>query len=126
MSKIKKKSVVKQSAPLIPQEEVEQASKQPLSKDSVVMVFNDFKYYSDPNTPLYEPGKQYTIDGADMIQRWLKRGGKIVSGEIKIEEPVVNLSSIIEPEIKEPEAEIAPEIEQGQSDLFSEMQDFED
>lgn len=46
------------------------------------MRFTEDKYYSDPNVVHFEKGKVYEVCGQDMINRWLKRGGEIVTEEM--------------------------------------------
>lgn len=69
-------------------------------KQKVVMVFSEDKFYNDLSKPLYEKGKPYEIVGADMIQRWLKRGGEIVKGELKYGEPEKSISKVVESKAK--------------------------
>ena len=92
------------------------------SSQKVKMKFNEDKFYNDFTKPEYEKNKVYTIEGADKIQRWLKRGGVIVEGELKVEEPAPNPSELVpnkysekepyNPKQEEPKAEIEQEPEQ--------------
>ena len=54
------------------------------SYDSVQMKFSEDKFYNDLTKPYFEKGKIYKVEGGDQIQRWLKRGGEIVSGELPL------------------------------------------
>lgn len=70
---------------------------QEMQPNKVKMTFTERKYYNDMDTPFFEPDKVYELEGADWIQRWLKRGGTIVQGELtfpKPEEP--SLSTVTE------------------------------
>lgn len=81
------------------------ANVQPLEQPQVdsgkvKMSFTEHKYYNDLNNPLYLAGEVYEIED-NMVERWLKRGGKIVSGEIKLakqDEP--NPSKIVQADVK--------------------------
>lgn len=64
-------------------------------QQSVVMKFKDNKFYNDQEKPLYEAGKEYRIQGADMIQRWLKRGGEIVGGELEMPDQTADPSHLV-------------------------------
>lgn len=44
----------------------------------VKMIFTENKFYNDLKNPIFEANKVYELEGADWIQRWLKRGGAIV------------------------------------------------
>jgi hypothetical protein len=60
------------------------------AKKTVKMRFSENKYYNDLDNPIFLKGQVYEIVGADMINRWLKRGGEIVEGET--EEPVARVA----------------------------------
>lgn len=49
-----------------------------LAPGKVKMKFKEDKFYTDRDKPIFEAGKVYELEGADWIQRWLKRGGEIV------------------------------------------------
>lgn len=53
----------------------------PGDKASVKMKFSENKFYNDLNSPIFEKDKVYLLEGADWIQRWLKRGGVVVEDE---------------------------------------------
>lgn len=55
------------------------AAKMENDKQVEMMRFTEDKYYNDLTIPLYEKGKVYEIRGADMIMRWMKRGGEILT-----------------------------------------------
>lgn len=55
-----------------------------LPKGTVLMKFTEHKYYNDLSTPLFYAGKVYELEGADWIQRWLKRGGEIIEGDVVV------------------------------------------
>lgn len=50
-------------------------------KPKVRMRFKENKFYNDLTKPHFLAGKIYTVEGQDMIDRWLKRGGEIVEDE---------------------------------------------
>lgn len=50
--------------------------------EEVLMRFSENKFYNDLSKPEFEAGKVYRLKGADWIQRWLKRGGEIVTEEL--------------------------------------------
>jgi len=52
----------------------------------VFMRFEENKFYNDQEKPIFEAGKVYELEGADWIQRWVKRGGEIVTPEKAVEE----------------------------------------
>lgn len=58
-----------------------------LAPTRVKMMFSTNQFYNDLDVPLYRPGVVYEIEGADKIQRWLKRGGVIVEGELPLPAP---------------------------------------
>ena len=53
----------------------------PKSKSSRI-IFEEDQFYNDPKTPLFKAGVEYEISNEGnrpgWIQRWLKRGGKII------------------------------------------------
>jgi hypothetical protein len=72
------------------------------SKEQVVkMRFKENKFYNNPNEIHFEKDKIYEIKGAGLIQRWLKRGGEIVEGELEFPEAKVNPSELVKEEVKE-------------------------
>ena len=73
-----------------------QNSEKSLQSNVVKMRFKEAKFYNDLSKPLYLPGEVYQIEGADMIQRWLKRGGEIVEGKLEQPPHVVNESKIVD------------------------------
>jgi len=75
-----------------------------LAKDTVKMRFKENKFYNDLDVPLYIAGEVYVIKGADMIQRWLKRGGEIVEGDLEFPETEANPSDVV------PVGEQTPEV----------------
>ena len=90
-------------APKKPQATVaspEEVSKAPeaAKPQSVKMKFSEHKYYNDLNVPMFEAGKVYVLEGADWIQRWIKRGGQIVEGELEFPEVIPNPSVIVSDE----------------------------
>jgi len=50
------------------------------------MIFSEEKFYNDMSVPYFEKNKIYEVVGADQIQRWVKRGGKIVEGGLEMAE----------------------------------------
>lgn len=52
----------------------------------VKMKFSEDKYYNDLDKPIFEKDKVYELEGAGWIQRWVKRGGEVVEGEIPFPE----------------------------------------
>lgn len=85
-------------------------AKQILSK--VKMVFKEHKYYRDPNKPIFYAGKTYELEGSDWIQRWLKRGGKIVEGDLNFPEVKPDPSVIVKPEDKKIETKLEEKVEE--------------
>lgn len=90
-----------------------------MKKQTVKMRFPRDMFYNDPTVALYEAGKVYTIEGADMVQRWLKRGGVIVEGELVFPKPkeevhssVVGEAPAVAEEAVELVEESAPEVEE--------------
>jgi len=79
----------------------------------VKMIFTEAKFYNDSENPIFEPNKVYELEGADWIQRWVKRGGAIVDEktnkpvpadgdkEEKVEETVSNEDAFTEEDAKE-------------------------
>lgn len=63
----------------------------------VKMKFKEDKFYTDRSKPYFEKGKIYEVKGTDQIQRWLKRGGEIVEGELKYPKTELNLSEVVQP-----------------------------
>jgi hypothetical protein len=51
---------------------------------SVKMIFSRDMFYTDLEVPLYSAGKVYDVD-LKMRDRWIKRGGQIVSDLSKVE-----------------------------------------
>jgi hypothetical protein len=72
----------------------------------VKMKFKEDKFYNNPFVAHFEKDKIYEVRGGDMIQRWLKRGGEIVQGELEVPEPKPNPSVLVE---EQPKQEEAPE-----------------
>lgn len=69
----------------------------PETVQKVKMTFSEHKYYGKTmDVPHFEKGKVYEVVGADMIQRWLKRGGVIVQGELEFPENKIEESSLVE------------------------------
>ena len=62
---------------------------------SVKMKFSEDKFYNDPNVPMFQAGKVYDMEGGDWIQRWLKRGGEIVYGEMPLPPSDISSPSIV-------------------------------
>ena len=97
-----------------------------LPKNKVMMVFSENKFYNDLNNPHFLKGKEYEIEGAGSINRWLKRGGKIVAGKQEPIKHVVNKSEIdkkpnpVEEKIEEPTAFEAIDVEPIDSEIMSE------
>lgn len=78
------------------QEKIEakqRAAETVVSSSKVKMIFRENKFYNDLKKPIYLAGVVYEIE-PNMVQRWLKRGGKIV--EVPVAKPEV------EPQIQEP------------------------
>lgn len=69
----------------------------------VKMKFSRSMFYNDPQVPLYEANTVYEIE-PNMVDRWLKRGGVVVTDEevvqapVKAEEPVVPDEEVSEDE----------------------------
>lgn len=59
----------------------EELKKQPKTK----MIFTEDKFYNDLNKPLYLANTEYEIE-PQMVDRWLRRGGKIVTNETQVPE----------------------------------------
>ena len=116
-------------------EQAKVAAKKLNDEQVVKMKFSEDKFYSDPTKVHFEKGKVYEIVGADQIQRWVKRGGEIVSGELSAPEAVDNPSVVHQnkhnelnphvPVVEEPKAEepakvdieeVAGDIEEIQED----------
>lgn len=76
------------------------------AEQEVKMKFSENKFYNDLKTPIYNKGEVYTVKGADMIQRWLKRGGEIVSGELEYPDHTPEVSEVVP---VEEDKEIVPE-----------------
>lgn len=56
------------------------------------MKFSKDMFYTNPNVPLYCAGKVYDVED-NMVARWLKRGGEIVSAtppKVEVPKPVVD------------------------------------
>lgn len=94
-----------------------------LAPTKVKMKFATHQYYNDLDKPIFESGKVYELEGADWIQRWLKRGGVIVSGELPLPVPEpVNPSKIVgqggeQTGDSDPvTGETGPEADQGKAD----------
>lgn len=68
-----------------------------LAPNKVVMTFPTRMFYNDLDAPMFEPGKEYELEGADWIQRWQKRGGVIVKGSLSVPEVIPNPSVIVPP-----------------------------
>ena len=101
-----------------------QAKKDQDSEQVVKMKFKEDKFYNDQTVPYYEKGKVYEVRGADMIQRWLKRGGEIVEGELEFPEHEVNPSTVVDPAgDKDPSGEVDNNENAGDGD---DSQDDED
>lgn len=66
-----------------------------LEPNKVVMVFKEHKYYNDLDTPIFEAGKPHTLEGADWIQRWLKRGGEIIEGQFVLPSGKTSPSKVV-------------------------------
>ena len=80
----------------------------------VKMKFSEHKFYTDLNTPMFLAGKVYDVEGADWIQRWVKRGGEIVEGEfpvVEADEP--NLSALTSDDKTPKNVENEPVAESG-------------
>jgi hypothetical protein len=61
----------------------------------VKMRFATHQYYNDLKNPIFYAGEVYELEGADWIQRWLKRGGEIVDGEMPTPKPEEQNPSVI-------------------------------
>lgn len=77
-------------------------------KVKVKMRFTEEKYYNDPNTPHFEKGKIYEVQGQDIINRWLKRGGEIVTDEMLKKEAQDAAKAKVEAPKKSEEAPVNP------------------
>lgn len=85
----------------------------------VKMKFSEDKFYNDLNKPMFLAGEIYELEGAGWIQRWLKRGGEIVEGEMPLppqDEP--NPSEIVD---KDSKVETDVEKEETTSDTALDM-----
>lgn len=95
--------------------EQQQAAAQDSAKQKVLMRFKEHKYYNDLNNPIFDAGKVYELSGAAWIERWIKRGGEIVTeeqlaaeGQKKLanvessEMPTESLVSLDQPKTEEP------------------------
>lgn len=73
----------------ISHEEVEKADekrekvleKKELAPGRVKMKFAQHMYYNDLDKPIFEAGVVYELEGAEWIQRWIKRGGEVLEGD---------------------------------------------
>lgn len=66
------------------QRRLEAANRKQEAESGVKKVFMRFpqnQYYNDQTNPIFEKGKIYELEGASWIQRWLKRGGEILTEE---------------------------------------------
>lgn len=88
-------------------------------KQVVKMKFYEDKFYNDPAKAHFEKGKVYEVKGADQIQRWLKRGGVIVEGQLEVPEQEVNPSVVVE----DPAAEVDSNVEAGEGDDSQEKEE---
>lgn len=70
---------------------------QSLSPGKVKMKFSEHKYYNDLNEPIFRAGEVYELEGAEWIQRWLKRGGVIVEGNLEMPSAEPNPSTVETP-----------------------------
>lgn len=52
----------------------------------VLMRFGASQFYNDQNIPIFNGGQIYVLEGASWIERWMKRGGEIVSEEIAMKD----------------------------------------
>lgn len=48
---------------------------------TVKMIFSEPKYYNDQDHPIFEANKVYELQGADWIERWIKRGGRVIEDD---------------------------------------------
>lgn len=91
----------------------------------VKMRFSEDKFYNDLSVAHFEKGKIYEIHGADQIQRWVKRGGEIVQGEIEVSKPDVPNPSELIGGIETKEAEPVSEVENHEESRDSESTEKE-
>lgn len=54
---------------------------QEVENGKVLMRFKNHQYYNDLGNPIFLAGEIYELEGAGWIQRWVKRGGEIISKE---------------------------------------------
>jgi hypothetical protein len=86
-----------------------------LAPDVVKMRFTEHKYYNDLDKPIFEAGKIYELSGADWIQRWLRRGGEIVEGQLSFPIPDEPNPSTIVPQNSKLESDKGEESEDGET-----------
>ena len=106
----------------------EKAKSKQTNENVVKMKFKEHKFYRDMSTPHYYAGQVYEIEGADQIQRWLKRGGEIVEGNITAPEAEINLSTASQniPVEKEVVPEVAKESEPSEDESNRNISSEED
>lgn len=75
----------------------------------VKMKFKEHKYYTDKDKPIFYAGKIYELEGADWIQRWLKRGGEIVQDARPAPAPTPSNPSVVVPKSGAPAGDNKPE-----------------
>lgn len=102
-----------------------QAAKEADSKEKVCMTFSEPKFYTDLSKPIFEAGKVYELEGADWIQRWIKRGGvivekdsKAISGAKPESESVGGLMSPVGADLSPPVKEETPPAPEKESDEY--------
>lgn len=55
-----------------------QKSAEASEEKTVKMIFSEQKFFNNLNEPLFLKGKVYELQGFSWIERWQKRGGKIL------------------------------------------------
>lgn len=96
---------------------------QTLPQGKVKMKFKENKFFNDLDNPMFLAGVEYELEGADWIQRWLRRGGEITSGALNFPTPEVNPSEIVDN--SPPPGETGPEPRGRAVGMFNDEKDNE-
>ncbi len=87
------------------------------AKSSQKMRFGEDKFYTDPNTPLYLKDEIYDVPG-NMVDRWLKRGGVIVTDEVILPKPAPAPAPVEPPKAEPPPVIEPPKVEEKDEDIL--------